>query len=513
MVPVYNVEEYLPACLDSILAQDLADLEVVMVDDGSTDGSAAQAADYAARHSNITLVSSVNRGIGSARNLGVRQSGGEFLAFVDSDDLVLPQAFSVMVSTLEESGSDFAVGSVQRLTGGELVEPPFLRQLHRQRRQRLSIRDQPRMISDSYAWNKVFRRAFWDSAGLKFPEGVRYEDQVTITEAYLRAEAFDVVRRPVYAWRVRPDGTSITQRRYELGDLEERLTTKQMTTDVISRLGPAEVMNFWQSHGLGGDLPLYFRHIPGCSDEYWQRLVSGLQEVYAGHPPLHESRLLRVHQRLVGWLVTHDCRREAETIQRWLAGHPGPLPLRTQGEHVLALLPFHDDPASGIPPELFLLAEHELTFDAQLRTVYNAGRGLEVHGFAVIRGAPTSGTTCTIAACLRSDTGQRLDLEVRPEPSAAVSEWVGRLPQRYDEGGFVTSVDFAQPSVGAEASGGNGRWEMKLSVDVAYISREGQFRSKAPDAGLPLTVSSSPALVASFDRDAGLVITVSSDLP
>lgn len=510
VVPVFNVETYLGECVESILAQDFPALEVVLVDDGSTDGSAALAADYAARHAGFAFVSTANQGLGAARNLGVRLSHGEFLAFVDSDDLVLPRAFCDLVATLEHSGSDFVVGSVQRLVDDEPVEPPFMRALHRQRRLGLCVDDEPEIITDCFAWNKVFRRQFWDRAALRFPTGVRYEDQVTITEAYLRADAFDVVRRPVYVWRVRADGSSITQRRHELVDLDDRLVTKRMTTELVTRLGSPQVLDSWLHRGLGGDLPLYFQHIPGCSDEYWQRLVTGVRDIFSGHPPIDKSRVLRVQHRVGGWLVTHDRRAQAEALERWLAEHPGPLPLRVEGDHVVAQLPFQADADSGIPERLFWLAEHEMHYDARLLGVRATERQVEVTGLALIRGAPSAGVGCTIEAALRSEDGARVSLDVEPRPSPEATRWVDRLPQRYDDCGFVARVDQCQLAEHRRSATSGCRWELELSVRVCDISREGRFRSKAPDVELPLTVplsaAGTAAIVASFERGAGLVL-------
>lgn len=119
IVPIYDVEQYLPACLDSLAGQSMKDLEVVMVDDGSPDGSAAIAAAYAARDGRFRLVRKENAGLGAARNTGLANvsPSSEYVAFVDSDDVVPPDAYRTMVGSLDESGSDFATGNVHHLRG------------------------------------------------------------------------------------------------------------------------------------------------------------------------------------------------------------------------------------------------------------------------------------------------------------------------------------------------------------------------------------------------------------
>lgn len=514
VIPVYNVEGYLAECLDSVVAQEFTDFDVVVVDDGSTDGSAAIASQYAERHRNISVISTENRGMSAARNLGIRHCSGEYLGFADGDDIVPAHAFGLMVSTLEESHSDFVVGSLKRLAAGQLTEPLWLRRVHAQRRLGITVDELPQILPNVFPVTKVFRRSFWDDIGLRFPEGVRYEDQVAMTEAYLRAESLDVIRRPVYNWRVRMDGSSVTQRRHELADLQDRIATKKMTSNIVADLASPAVRNYWAHNGLGGDLPLYFREVPRAGENYWRLLVTGVRELYTNQPPIWESQLLRVPQRLVGWLVVQDRRAEAETVLRWLQDHPGPLPLRTEGSHVVAELPFHDDQSSGIPREMFWLADHELEFDARLVAAGWHGSRLDIDGLAVIRGAPTTGVPCSIEARLRSSTGELLTLPVVARESPQATEWVKRLPQRYDKGGFTASIDVAAlppPAAPAvhDASGPPVTWVVELSVAVADIHRSGRIRSKPP--GLELLSADRPEkrVSLSFEVSSGLVITVS----
>ncbi len=221
-MPAYDVAAYLPECLDSILAQRHRELDVVVVDDGSPDQSGEIAEAYAARDSRVRVVHTGNRGLGAARNEGLRHVRGVYLAFADSDDVVPPTAYSSMVAALERSGSDLAVGSVELLEPSGPREPPWLRRLHQPARTGIRVAEHPGILGDVFAWNKMFRRSFWDTSGLMWPEGVRYEDQPTTTAAYL-AGRFDVLSQVVYGWRIRDDGSSITQQRASLADLEDRL--------------------------------------------------------------------------------------------------------------------------------------------------------------------------------------------------------------------------------------------------------------------------------------------------
>jgi CDP-glycerol glycerophosphotransferase len=359
VVPLYQVEEYVAECLDSLLATTYRPLEVVVVDDGSTDRSAAIATAYAPRFEQCRMLTQPNAGLGAARNTGIRAATGDYLAFLDSDDTVPPEAYAAMVEVLAETGSDFVTGSVLRLEGGQLSEPGWMRHLHRARRLGIAIDDHPEVIGDVFAWNKVYRRSFWDDAGLAFPEGLRYEDQPTLTEAFLRARAFDVLVRPVYHWRIREDGSSITQRRHEPADLRDRVATKEMSSRSVESWASPAVRDVWYRTVMPGDMPLYLWELLGCDDEYWATLRDGVRTLWPDDIPLWLSTL-RTHMRLTAWLVAQDRRSDAETVLRYVEGQSRRLTTEVRaGGRVVAVLPFLDEPDTGIPANLYEVADHE----------------------------------------------------------------------------------------------------------------------------------------------------------
>lgn len=329
VVPVYDVAELLPVCLDSVLAQTHTELHVVVVDDGSSDDSGAIADEYAARDARVEVVHTVNHGLGAARNEGIRRVRGDFLAFADSDDAVPRDALATLLGSLERTGSDFATGSIVRWEDESQTEPSWMHRLHTPARAGLTVAEHPELMGDVFAWNKLFRRTFWDRAGLSWPEGLRYEDQPTLTRAYL-AGRFDVLAEVVYHWRIRRDGTSITQQRSSLADLRDRFTTKQLSLtsveEYVAAGGDPQVRDVFVDRVLAGDLHRYFDEIPGCSDEWWALLVSGTRALW-GVRGLTRSVLTPAY-RLVGWLVLHERRAQAAAVVSWLATHQAPLPRR-----------------------------------------------------------------------------------------------------------------------------------------------------------------------------------------
>ncbi len=123
IVPVYRVEQYLPQCIDSILAQTLEDMEIILVDDGSPDNSGKICDAYAEKHENIKVIHKENEGLTAARKTGIEAAEGKYFAFVDSDDWIDPDMYQVLVSQAEEHGADI-------VTSGYVAEYPD----HTQRR-------------------------------------------------------------------------------------------------------------------------------------------------------------------------------------------------------------------------------------------------------------------------------------------------------------------------------------------------------------------------------------------
>lgn len=356
VVPVYNVAEWLPACLDSVLGADLRDLEVVVVDDGSPDASGDIAERYAARDRRVRVIHTDNRGLGAARNTGLRHTRGELVGFCDSDDVVPATAYSALVGSLDASGADFVTGSIVRWEAGRLIEPRWMHRMHEQPCRAITAAEHPEILGDVFAWNKVFRRAFWDRAGLTWPEGLRYEDQPTTTRAYLLGR-FDVVPDVVYHWRIRDDGSSITQQRSSVQDLADRIVTKRMSLASVRELGGPAVEEMFLGRVLTGDLWRYFKEIPGCSDEWWRLLHSGIDELWSGRSLLDTS-LPPVH-RLTGWLVQQDRRDDATRLTAYVAARTSPPPRRTDGEDRLLDLPADVLDVTTVPRAALLLRPTE----------------------------------------------------------------------------------------------------------------------------------------------------------
>ncbi|MGE7432436.1 bifunctional glycosyltransferase/CDP-glycerol:glycerophosphate glycerophosphotransferase [Kitasatospora sp. NPDC001175] len=274
VVPIYNVERYLEECLDSIAAQTYPDFECVMVDDGSKDGSAAIAEAYAAKDARFRLVRQENKGLGAARNTGYRHiaEGTEFLAFVDSDDTLPPSAYELMIGTLNETGSDFATGNVLRFRAIGYYQSGGHRKPFKETRLRTHITEIPSLVTDRTAWNKVYRRSFFDTAGVLYPEGILYEDApVSVPHHYL-ARSVDVLSEPIYHWREREVGEmSITQMRTNPKGLIDRVKSMELVRAWLLEQQDPKYRRYLRSYdenNLVEEIPMFFSSVLEGDQDY-----------------------------------------------------------------------------------------------------------------------------------------------------------------------------------------------------------------------------------------------------
>ncbi len=200
IVPVYNVAAYLPECLDSILSQDHRALEIILIDDGSTDGSGEICDGYGQRDRRIRVLHQQNAGAAAAKNAGLRAASGEYLSFVDSDDFLEPQVYGYMLGILKEYNADAAEFSFR-----DLYRDRGEDQILFQERQVLTGREYLTQFTKDWScallWNKLYRRALF--AGVFFEEGHKIDDEYFTYQGFLKADKVVCDGKIVYNYRRR----------------------------------------------------------------------------------------------------------------------------------------------------------------------------------------------------------------------------------------------------------------------------------------------------------------------
>lgn len=206
IVPIYNVEQWLPACVDSLLAQDFTDFELILVDDGSPDGCPALCDAYADRDDRVRVIHQKNGGLSAARNTGIEAACGEYLAFVDSDDFVSPQYLSKMLAAARTQSADLVVCGVEDVAeSGQNTEEPSHSLCSEAGcfagRALFSKFFGPNATYYTVAWNKLYRAELWNE--LRYPEGLLHEDDAVAHRVYAACERVICLEDPLYFYRLR----------------------------------------------------------------------------------------------------------------------------------------------------------------------------------------------------------------------------------------------------------------------------------------------------------------------
>ncbi|MBQ8732503.1 MAG: LicD family protein [Oscillospiraceae bacterium] len=219
IVPVYNVEEYLSPCLDTLVNQTLEEIEIILVNDGSPDQSQAIIDRYAAAHpEKVRPFVKPNGGLSDARNFGIEQATGEYIGFVDSDDLTVVTMFEKLYAKAVDTQSDCVVCDYSEISGNQVYKrscvtasPLF----------GSNIREASALLrtAKSYAWNKLYKRSLFTQTGIRFPVGIHFEDSATIYNVLLHANKIEFVNEPLYLYRIMRPGAITTQANAGLYDI------------------------------------------------------------------------------------------------------------------------------------------------------------------------------------------------------------------------------------------------------------------------------------------------------
>jgi len=475
VVPFHNVERYIEAALESIARQTFRDLEVIMVDDGSTDGSTVIAKDYVARDPRFQLIQQAKQGPGIARNTGVRHATGEYLAFVDSDDLVDRHAYELLVGSLEKTGSDMAGGGVNRISAlgarpSGLHAEPFSKTVLRTHISRFPV-----LLKDRTCWNKVYRRSFWDAHGFEF-HGNLYEDPPVVVRAHVLATSVDIFRDVVYYWRERDGGElSITQRARELGNFEQRMVAMTSIASFLEASAPALKPIFDRSV-LQSDFPLLANAYGFATDAERSELTE-IATSYLSHVTDSGYQDVPAISRLHCYLLSHGMMEEYLEVLRF-SRRGGSLEARAvprdnQPGRWCAAYPFFRDPDRGIPDQFYDVTD-EMTLSASLDAVTWRGPRLRIEGSAYIRrlDAPQQSDTQIRVALRNSRTHRTIRVPVERIRRPDVTARSGQQAACYDWAGFAVEIQPRRlatlPGVWRAAN-----WELTIEVRGGGLVRSG----------------------------------------
>lgn len=245
IVPVYGVEQYLGECIDSILAQTWQSLEVILVDDGSPDGSGAICDAYAARDSRVKVIHKSNGGAASARNVGLDAAKGEFICLIDSDDWVSPHYVEKLYLQLTQAQADISVCSFRNVYRNGETANPVAYPSHTVMTQSAFLE---RFLSDwtsGMATNKMFRAGLLGD--VRYAEGHKIDDEFFTYRAVMNAGRVVMFDEPLYLYRMRASSVMSAADRYQERMLQDKLEYLELRYNHICERYPALKAKFFRN--------------------------------------------------------------------------------------------------------------------------------------------------------------------------------------------------------------------------------------------------------------------------
>ena len=265
IVPVYNVEKYLPRCLESLLGQTLRQIEILCVDDGSTDGSSALLQAYAARDPRIRLFRQPNRRPGGARNTGLDAAWGAYVLYVDADDRIDADACELLYAAAQRHRADVACASVRKCYLSGRVK--WLEQ-YAEETIFASVGERFRAVNcppNFLVTGKLYRREKLLGLGVRFPENCQHEDVYYLPQVLAGVEWLVTVPGPVYHYVVRRG--SLMKSRQSARQQREKYKAHRFFIAYADRIGlplaPAQRTVTKRCWSLGGWVLLRIRECDG----------------------------------------------------------------------------------------------------------------------------------------------------------------------------------------------------------------------------------------------------------
>lgn len=206
IIPVYNVENYLCRCLDSAINQTYKNIEIIIVNDGSTDGSLSIINRYASEDSRIKVINQKNYGLGEARNSGISIASGDYIAFMDSDDWMELDFLEVMYNEAEKSSADITVCGHNMIYNDFSIKKCLKSGIYTGKNALKSI------ISDkdikSFAWDKLYKTYLFTQNNIEYPKSMYFEDMATTFKLFYYAEKVSVIDKCLYNYYQRKGSIS-----------------------------------------------------------------------------------------------------------------------------------------------------------------------------------------------------------------------------------------------------------------------------------------------------------------
>ncbi len=323
VIIAFNDAKRLPQAVRSVLDQTLANLELIIVDDASTDGTGEVADGFARLDPRVRAVHLPENsgGCSRPRNVGMEHARAPYVMFLDSDDTYTRHACKNLLVAAERTGADVAGGPCVRIDVGTGKERLWASQVYAsgQRVVLAGIRDMPELFLDAISTNKIYRRAFLDEHGIRFPEGLHYEDQLFTAQVYCQARTIALIPTLVYRWMVVRDGEqhSISQRRFEFENFRDRIKVHRLIDEFLIGHGAPDLKVDKDVKFVKHDLRLYLNDLPHRDADYQRQFMELARDYLSTVSDQTLERVDQVHRICVAMIRKGDVEETLKTVD-WL---------------------------------------------------------------------------------------------------------------------------------------------------------------------------------------------------
>ncbi|MFI5802677.1 CDP-glycerol glycerophosphotransferase family protein [Streptomyces sp. NPDC051561] len=332
---VYNDAQRLPRAVRSVLDQTLGNLELIIADDCSTDGTEQVARELESTDPRVRYLRLERNsgGCSAPRNRGIEAARAPHVMFLDSDDELPRHSCKSLLLVAEETGADFVTGAVTRYYEESGTVGSWYPNLFTEQRLVQGIGEQPEYFFDHLSTNKLYRTAFIRDHALTFPEGIHYEDQLFSAQAFTLAESFAVVPWPVYTWRLAPASASISSSRHKIQNVCDRIHVARLIDSYLDEHGHAELRDAKDYKFLRHDFRLYLGDLPFRDARWLAEFAEAVTPYLSRIAPGTYARLSR-EERVCIHLLRTGRLSELAVAARQL-GHPRVAPryATEDGEH------------------------------------------------------------------------------------------------------------------------------------------------------------------------------------
>ena len=279
ILPIYNVELYLKECIESVIRQSYKNLEIILVDDGSTDQSPYICDEYAKVDSRIKVIHKENGGLSDARNVGIQASSGAYIALVDSDDMIAQRFIEELYECCIKSNATIAVCAYSKFSN----EDEIIGSNNQDNAKVISGRD---LIKQIYlgqavkfgfvAWNKLYSSKLFD--GVQYPFGRIYEDTFTTYKLFLNSNQIALINKALYFYRIRPE--SIMSSRVSLKKIKDGVDADASVVKYFYENQDHEILPYVSSYFCKQTILTYYKLIPKVNHDEKAEAKKYLKTVY-----------------------------------------------------------------------------------------------------------------------------------------------------------------------------------------------------------------------------------------